>query len=231
MQRILIKNEKTMKRTSLILTALMLTLTVCAQGWRNQYHSQNNSRHYGSDKNIYYGLRLGMAISSVSSDANNLNANGSKTGINVGAVAGFQLSPEAPVYLESGLYYTAKGGNGKNKNDRSKFSYDLNYLEVPILLKYSFELDYDLHLQPLAGGYFAYGVGGKFKDYGDREVDYSFNEDAFKRFDAGLRFGCGLQYQVLYAEAFYEFGLTNICHDYFDKAHTGAFYLNIGVNF
>ncbi len=221
-----------MKRTSLILTALMLAMTVCAQGWRNQYHSQNNSRHDYRSNDIYYGLRLGMAISSVSSDAKNLNANGSKTGINIGAVAGFQLSSEAPVYLESGLFYTAKGGNGKNNDaGRTKFSYDLNYLEVPILLKYSIELDYDLEIQPLAGGYFAYGVGGKFKDYGDRQIDYSFNEDAFKRFDAGLRIGCGLEYQVLYAEAFYEFGLTNICHDYFDKAHTGAFYLNVGVNF
>lgn len=220
-----------MKRTSLILTALMLAMTVCAQGWRNQYHQQYSRHNTSYDNSIYYGLRLGMAISSVSSDNKNLNANGSQTDINLGVAAGFQLSPDAPVYLESGLYYIAKGGNGKNTSDRSKFSYDLNYLEVPVLMKYSIELDYDLYLQPLAGGYFAYGVGGKFKDYGEREIDHSFSEDAFKRFDAGLRIGCGLQYQVLYAEAFYEFGLTNICHDYFDKAHTGTFCLNIGVNF
>lgn len=222
-----------MKRTAFVLVAMMITMTLSAQGWRNQYHSQrNNTRSYDND--IYYGLRLGMGISSVGSDNKQLNANGSKTGINVGVALGVQLSTEAPVYLESGLYYVAKGGNGKNVNDTykdTKFSYNLNYLEVPVILKYNIELDYDLYLQPLAGGYFAYGVGGKFKDYGDRQIDNSFSEDAFKRFDAGLRIGCGLQYQVLYAEAAYEFGLTNICHDYFDKAHTGCFYLNIGVNF
>jgi len=221
-----------MKKTSLVLITMMIAVASSAQGWRNQHHSQHNTRSYSND--IYYGLRLGMAISSVSSDNKQLNANGSKTGINVGVAAGIQLSSEAPVYLESGLYYVSKGGNGKNVNDKykdTKFSYNLNYLEVPVLLKYNIELDYDLYVQPLAGGYFAYGVGGKFKDYGDRQIDDSFSEDAFKRFDAGLRIGCGLQYQVLYAEAAYEFGLTNICHDYFDKAHTGCFYINVGVNF
>ena len=227
-----------MKKTILVLVAIMLTTTLSAQSWRLQYHSSKptrNTRSYNND--IYYGLRLGMAISAVSSDAPTLNATGSKTGINVGAALGFELSDQAPVYLETGLYYVAKGGNGKNGEDTdkykkgSKFSYDLNYLEVPLVLKYSVELDYDLYLQPLAGGYFAYGVGGKFKNYGDRSIDSSFSDDAFKRFDTGLRLGCGLQYQVLYAEAFYEFGLTNICHDYFDKAHTRCFYLNIGVNF
>lgn len=208
---------------------MMLTLALSAQSWRNQYHHTTNY-----DKDIYYGLRLGMAITSVSSDNNNLNANGSKTGINLGVAAGFLLSPDAPVYLESGLYYVGKGGNGKNTKNTYKdtrFSYNLNYIEVPVLIKYNVELDYDICLQPLAGGYFAYGVGGKFKNYGDREIDDSFSDNAFKRFDAGLRIGCGLQYQVIYAELAYEFGLTNICHDYFDKAHTGCFYMNIGVNF
>lgn len=218
-----------MKRTALILASLMLAIASYSQGWRNQNNSRSSRQCY--DRDIYYGLRLGMAISSVSSDSEKLNASGTQTDINVGFAAGMQLSTDAPVYLESGLYYTAKGGQGKSSENRSKFTYDLNYLEVPLLIKYSVELDYDMYLQPLAGGYIAYGVGGKFKDYGDRNIDYSFSEDAFKRFDAGLRFGCGFQYQVLYAEAFYEFGLTNICHDYFDKAHTGCFNINIGVNF
>ena len=225
-----------MKKAILVLTAIMLTTTLPAQSWRTRYHSNtNNTRNF--DNEIYYGLRLGMAISAVSSDAATLNANGSKTGINVGAAIGYQLSQQAPVYIESGLYYVTKGGNGKNGEDTgryqkgSKFSYDLKYLEIPVILKYGIELDDDLYLQPLAGGYFAFGVGGKFKDFGDRSVESSFSDDAFKRFDAGLRLGCGLQYQVLYAEACYEFGLTNICHDYFDKAHTGCFYLNVGVNF
>ena len=53
----------------------------------------------------------------------------------------------------------------------------------------------------------------------------------FKRFDGGLRIGCGAEYQMIYAEMAYDFGLANICHSDFDTSRTGCFYLNFGVNF
>ena len=102
---------------------------------------------------------------------------------------------------------------------------------MPVLIKYRYELDDDLSIQPFAGGYLALGVGGKMKDYGARDVQSSFSDDRFKRFDGGLKIGCGMEYQLIYGELAYDFGLANICHSEFESSHTGCLYLNLGVNF
>lgn len=188
---------------------------------------------YAEDHNIYYGLRLGWALATVNSDDDVLDGGSARSGLNIGAVIGFQLAPAAPVYLETGLSYTEKGGEGRV--DGNKFTYDLNYIELPILAKYKYYFTENFSLQPFVGGYLALGVGGKVKDYGtskdDRAVYSSFSDDFFQRFDGGLRIGCGAEYQMIYGELGYDFGLANICHSDFDTSRTGCFYLNFGVNF
>ena len=92
-------------------------------------------------------------------------------------------------------------------------------------------MDTDLNLVPFAGGYVAMGVGGKIKNFGDRETDSSFSSENFKRFDGGLRFGCGVTYDLFYADLTYDVGLSNICHDEFDTSHDRSLSLSLGVNF
>jgi hypothetical protein len=57
--------------------------------------------------------------------------------------------------------------------------------------------------------------------------------DWVKRTDMGFKVGCGLEYNMLYAEAGYQFGVTDIAKDNptDDAAHTGNVFINIGVNF
>lgn len=110
-------------------------------------------------------------------------------------------------------------------------TYSLNYLEVPVVLKYKYNVDNHFSIQPQVGGYFAAGVGGKIKNYKDREVESSFSKDKFSRFDGGLRFGCGIGYDLFYVDLTYDLGLANICHDTFDKSNNGSLQLNFGVNF
>jgi hypothetical protein len=188
------------------------------------------SRDYRPNRNAYYyGLRLGAAFSTVNSDDPRLDGGTMQTGLNVGMVVGFQLHPTSPVCLETGLFYTEKGGKGRY--DGKKFTYNLNYIEVPLLLKYQIDVERKLSIQPFLGGYLACGVGGKIKDYGNRTAFSSFDDDAFRRFDGGLRLGCGLQYDIIYVEAAYEFGLANICNDSFETSHNRCLYVNCGVNF
>lgn len=151
------------------------------------------------------------------------------SGFNVGIVGGIQLAEATPLFLEGGLYYTEKGGKGYHGGD--KFTYDLNYLEIPIVVKYKYFFDNAMALQPFFGGFLACGVGGKVKNYGAREAFSSFSSDYFKRFDGGIRLGCGFSYTNFYLELAYDFGLANICHDTFDKSHTGCFYATLGVDF
>lgn len=216
-----------MKKLMLAIMGVVMSVPALAQ------YGYPINPSYAEEHNVYYGLRLGLALSAVNSDDDRLDGGSVQAGLNLGAIIGFQLSPAAPVYLETGLFYTEKGGKGKVEG--VKFTYDLNYLELPIIAKYKYDVDGDLSVQPFAGGYLSYGVGGKVKNFGrtkDERATYSsFSEDFFKRFDGGLRIGCGLEYQMIYAEMAYDFGLSNICHSDFDSSHNGCFYINCGVNF
>ena len=210
---------------------MALSVPMFAQyGWHNARPA--GSSHAPAPRRLYdnyYGLRLGAGFSTVNSDDPQLDGGSAKTGLNVGVAAGFQIVPSSPLYFETGLYYTEKGGKGKYEG--KKFTYNLNYLEVPLLLKYAAPFADRGTVQPFVGGYLACGVGGKVKDYGNRQAFSSFDDNYFKRFDGGLRIGCGIQYDIVYAEAAYEFGLANICNDAFDTSHNRTFYLNCGVNF
>lgn len=190
--------------------------------------AQYSSGGFSLDQStIYYGIRLGMNIANLSGDAPDL---GSKVGLNLGGTVGLRLSDTTPVFLESGLYFTSSGAS-KDKN-----SITLNYLELPILIKYGVQVNDDIALLPFIGPTFRYGLfGGKWKTSGEGKTD-SFGDNKFKRGDVGIKLGCGAEYNKLYLELGYQFGITNIAdwelenHD--DAAvHNGALFLNLGVNF
>lgn len=182
-------------------------------------------------RNTYYGLRLGLNASNVRSEATILDGNGVKTGLNIGAVVGTQLSRHTPLFVETGLYYTQKGGKSDNGGGRGKFTYELNYLQLPLLLKYRHFTMSGLTVEPFAGAYLACGIAGNIKDYGERQAFSSYSNGYFNRFDGGLRFGCGVGYGLGYAELAYDLGLANVGQDNFDNTHNGCFTISIGVNF
>lgn len=224
-----------MKKTLMILLSLMLTMPMMAQ-YRRPYvrpsrphyvRTVRTSHYYTPD--FYVGFRVGGAFSTVNSDDPVLDGGSLRAGLNAGMVVGMQMAPQVPLYFETGLSYVEKGGEGSNRG--SKFTYGLNYLEVPVVLKYDCEIDRSISIQPFFGGYFSAGVGGKIKNFDKRQAYSSFDDNAFKRFDAGLRAGCGFQFDHLYAEAGYDFGLANISRDYFDETRTGSFFATVGVNF
>lgn len=201
---------------------------------RQQTIAPSLSRSYGSVlSNSYFGFRVGPSFSRVSSDDVYLNGSSMRTGLNIGVVGGWNMSRFAPLYFETGLFYTEKGGKGKNSIDGSRFTTNLGYLEVPLQFKCIYYVAPNISLQPFAGGYLSLGVAGKIKDFGDRTAYDSFSDSsaAFKRFDGGLRFGCGVGYEMLYLDLTYDLGLANIGHDDFDKASNRTLMLNLGVNF
>lgn len=197
---------------------------------RPAYATAYAPRHYGArGADMYYGLRLGVGASTVSSNDPALDGGQLKAGLTLGMVAGWRLTPGAPVSLETGLLYAEKGGKGSS-GGRS-LTYCLDYLEVPLLMKYCHGIGRRTAIEPFAGVYGAVGVGGKIKDADGRQAYSSFGNRGFKRWDAGLRLGCGLQHDLLYAELGYYVGLANVSHDDFDTAHTGCLWMSVGVNF
>lgn len=180
-----------------------------------------------SESSVYYGIRLGMNVASLTGDAPDL---GSKVGLNFGGTVGLRLSDTTPIFLESGLYYT---GCGASKN---KTTISLNYLELPILIKYGLQATDDIAILPFIGPTFRYGLfGGKWKTSGEGKVD-SFHDGRFKRADMGIKLGCGAEYNKLYLELGYQFGITNIADWQLANgddasSHNGALFVNLGVNF
>lgn len=219
------------------LVGLMTVVPASAQSYRNsRYYNRNTGRLDYSHRNhsrygnytsapFYVGFRVGPSFSSISSDDNYMDGNSSKTGLNVGVAAGFGVSPYVPLFFETGLYYTEKGGKGRDTK------YTLDYLEFPLVLKYIHNFDRSLSIQPFFGGYVSAGIGGKTKYIEQPRPFNSFGDGPFKRFDGGLRMGVGVQFDLLYADITYDLGLANIVQDDFDDTKNSAVMLNIGVNF
>lgn len=221
-----------MKKTILILlSALFIAHGVNAQAYKSSkyYNPKTRTLDYGrkSFVDTYCGFRIGPAITHVTSDGK--LADNSKTGLNVGFVYGVGLTRHSPLYLETGITYVEKGG--KSTLLGQEMSYNLAYLQLPFVVKYSYDTDVDINIQPFFGGYFGCGVGGRTKNYATRVATDSFADEKFCRFDAGLRFGIGLEYDMLYVELAYDLGLANISDDSFDAARNRALMLNVGINF
>ena len=213
-----------MKKLVMMLLAAVLAHPVFGQSYTPTYAKVPRYDHTATER--YYGLRLGLNIASVNSDDIAMDYT-ARTGFSFGFVYGQQLTNAAPLWLEFGLSYSEKGGVSSEMGDDVEMR--MTYLSVPVVCKYSFELDNDLCVQPFVGGYLALGVIGKIKDYANRIAQSSY--DAFNRFDGGLRFGCGFEYQMIYAEAGVEFGLVDFSKDDFSAARNQNVFLNIGVNF
>lgn len=234
-----------------IITAALLCIFAALPTMAETHKNASTSTfvpHYGTDiprasldylDEKYIGFRIGPAFTSAGSDDKELNASGVKTGLNLGVAVGFPLSDSTPLFLESGLYYIEKGGKNDDvlkevdgKNQKCEEKYSLNYLELPVVLKYKYDVNEDFSVQPLLGAYVACGVGGKIKNYTLKEQSASFKGNGFKRFDAGLKLGVGGQYDLFYAEIAYDLGLANINNrSDFDTSHNSAFTISVGINF
>ena len=172
-----------------------------------------------SESTVYYGARVGLNVGWISGD---VDGYGAKAGMNIGGVLGLRVSDATPVFLESGLYFAMQGAkDGKNE-------INLNYLEIPLLIKYGVQVTDDIALLPYLGPTFGLGISGKIEPGSTG----SFSSDGgFNRPDVGIKLGCGAEYNKLYLETGLKFGVTNILDDDNDAAHNGAWYLNFGVNF
>lgn len=187
-----------------------------------------------SESSVYYGIRLGLNVSNISGDdAGNL---GAKSGLNFGGVIGLRVSDTTPIFLESGLYYTERGGQKSSKNYAG-----LDYLEIPILIKYGVQLNDEIAVLPYIGPTFSFGIAGQEKwdaehnIYSETTPKTEYSKDSsyehYNHLDMGIKIGCGIEWNKLYLEAGYQFGLANI-RDYKDDEQRGnAFFVNLGVNF
>ena len=197
--------------------------------------AQYSSGGFELDKqNIYYGARFGLSLGTLSGDTNfgQSDLSGMKAGFTLAGIIGLRLSQSAPVFLESGLYYTQRGGKD------GKYTADLNCLEIPILVKYGIKATDDIAILPFIGPYFALGIAGDLeyeKLNAATNQTEKMKESVFDHFlnrnDMGFKLGCGLEYNMLYLEVAYQLGVTNIADDDDYSIHANQLSINFGVNF
>ena len=210
-----------MKKFFAVIAALVLSVPSFAQ---------YSSGGFDLDKeNLYYGVRIGMTGATLSGDATAVKDLGTKVGLTLAGVIGLHISKSAPVFLESGLYYTERGAK------KNKFSVSYNNLEIPILVKYGIKATDDIAILPFLGPVFSYAFSGKYKytENGTSVEVGAFDEkkwDGLKRANMGFKLGCGAEYNNLYLEAGYQFGITDISKSE-DGIHSNALFVNFGVNF
>lgn len=211
-----------MKKVFAVIAALVLAVPSFAQ---------YSSGGFDLDKeNLYYGVRIGMTGATLSGDAVEVKDLGSKVGLTLAGIIGLHISKTAPVFLESGLYYTERGAK------KDKFSVSYNNLEIPVLVKYGIKATDEIALLPFIGPVFSYAISGKYKysDGGTSVEVGAFDEkkwSALKRANMGFKLGCGAEYNKLYLEVGYQFGVTNFIDSDDYTAHNNALFLNVGVNF
>lgn len=141
-------------------------------------------------------------------------------------VSGISISPDAIIGINAALLYNLPlSGNlslqpelsfvqkGSKIDDPSgdDAKLTLNYIEVPVLLKYSSASE-GTRFFGQAGPSFGYAISGKNK-VGDQSEDVEFGDDATKRADLGLHIGAGVGFGNVFIDARYVLGLANIVDD------------------
>jgi hypothetical protein len=152
-----------------------------------------------------FGIKGGMNFSTLFSD-DNANEDNMLTGFNAGLFAKFPISDQVAIQPE--VYYTTKGAKMTYDgliDGESKFK--LNYIEVPVLAVINLTDHFNVH----AGPYAAYMVSGKISNdtnVGSSDTDLDTND--FKRFEAGIAAGVGVDLEVLSFGVRYNYGLTKV---------------------
>lgn len=222
-----------MKKVLVAIVAMFCSMSSLAQ-----YSSGGFSL---DEENVYWGVRFGMTAASLSGD---LDAS-SKVGMTLAGVVGLRPSDNTPVFIESGLYYTERGGkNGtydvvKRAPAGSVTRVGYNILEIPLTIKYGLKVSDQIAVLPFFGPYFSYAISGKTKQTVNGETQSesvgTFDEKkachgGLNRASMGLKLGVGAEYNKIYVELGYQFGITNIAKEENFSGRSNAFFANIGVN-
>lgn len=158
------------------------------------------------EKTPSYGFKGGLNFSNLYTD--NVEDNNVLTGFNAGLYAKFPLTNSIAIQPE--ISYTTKGSEQIYNNGQVIEKFNVNYIEVPVLLVANFTDNFNVHFGPYA----AYMVSGKTSI--DTNLGSSTSEldtDDFNKFDAGISGGVGVDLDVVNFGVRYNYGLTKIGKD------------------
>lgn len=190
-----------------------------------------------------FGVRVGMNAAKLRYSGDGVSESmDARIGFHVGMSYEWQLTKQIPLSLETGLYGSLLGDKQTATHEHigsAEVKNSLLYLQVPILLGYTFDVGSNVGIKPFAGLNFGLGLVGKQKIEIQGESATSDNmfkkidgERVFKRGDMGCRIGVGIYFaRNFYGAVSYEWGLTNILNDDDYKIKNRNFMITLGYNF
>ncbi len=153
------------------------------------------------------GIKGGLNFSNLY--AENVDDTKMLTGINLGLFAKLPLSDHFALQPE--LYYSMKGAEVKYNNlfVDGTARFNLNYIELPLLLVINITDFVNIHVGPYA----AYLISGKAKNESNVNL-FDFEEnldtDDYNKFDLGIAAGVGLDFNAISLGLRYNHGTTTI---------------------
>ena len=145
--------------------------------------------------------------------------------------------------LQPGVRYTFAGESDSDEvaGVKAKESFTEHYLDVPVNVKYSYEIiPTTLKAYAFAGPVFSLGLASNLKaGAGDTSVKTNnYKDTEYGRFDIKFGLGAGVTLaEKLNVKLGYNIGMLNrytgeqLRKDYKHKMHTGVFYAGIGFSF
>jgi hypothetical protein len=168
------------------------------------------------------GIKAGYHSANVSLDPD--SDTGSRSAI---AFGGFlELDLLGPIDIQGEVLYSPKGAKDKSG---SETTVKVNYLEIPVLVKFQMPLAPTVSWNSFIGPYFG------FKINESTDPDMGNNEDLFKSSDLGGVIGLGLKFNALISfvtvDARYSLGFSDIADGGETKIKNRVFAIYLGLGF
>ena len=150
------------------------------------------------------GIKGGLNMSNLYLD--NVNDQNARMGFNVGVFG--QLFSSETFAVQPELLYSTKGSTAQYGGAiNQEISYNLNYLDMPVLAVFKLSDVAEIHL----GGYASYLLNANISYKGDfANGSDPIDKDNLKSFDYGISGGLGANFGKAQVGARYNFGLVKI---------------------
>ena len=137
------------------------------------------------------GLKFGLNMAKVTGDSASMGTVDAtfKPGFAFGGFLGFNLSPAVTIQPE--VMYVMKGA--KYEEGDMELQFKVNYLEVPVLLKYNFTTSGSISPALFVGPAVAFKIGAKAK-ISDQTYSEEVDLENIKSTDFGLIIGAGFDF-------------------------------------
>lgn len=153
-----------------------------------------------------FGIKGGLNISNATFKSKGITITpDNNVSYHIGGILNYQFNPTFS--LQPGLLLSSKGYSVKIGSSASEKT-NLLYLEIPVNLVAKLPAG-PVSILLYGGPYLGYGISGK---EGDTDVVWGSGDEDMNRFDAGLNFGAGLQYNQFIFSLQYGLGLANLAN-------------------